>query len=115
MQNCLFTYNRKAVDGNGNEVINVNYLNPLQILSAFWETADNGQRLNVFLVNGKSVVFAETVGKKLITHMEQALRYVMLGNRVTVATPAQQTRQRREPVAAEFVEEQTDLGEANFV
>lgn len=82
MQNALFTYRRK-VKINNEDVFNDNYINPLNVLSFYWQINEDGQKqLSVFLANNYTVTFMEGVGTKFVNHMEDFLR-LMLGSAAT--------------------------------
>lgn len=108
MQNVLFTYRRKISDTQTND----NYINPLNVVSAYWSINDKEKRvLSVFLVNGFNIVFNEAVGERFITHLEDFLRY-HLGGRIQQVTQDQTApntrpqRNKRNLTPAEVVEDE---------
>lgn len=119
MNNCLFVYRRVTRnEQTQEETVHDNFLNPLAVTSFYWDWNDKGAKiLNIFLTNGKTIVFYEAIGKRFVDHMETFLRY-MIG--VVGATPRQTRRDRTErtngprtAIEAEFVEDIQEL-QANF-
>lgn len=112
MKNCLFTYRIRPAGQD--DVVNDNYINPLNVISFYWETRaeDKAKRLNIFLVNGKSMNISEVIGTKFVSHMEDFLRYMLFGPQAMERTefhsnPPQQARpKRRQMENVEIVDEE---------
>lgn len=117
--NCLFQYNRTATRNDGSKVANANFINPLQVISFFWEENQEGyNRLNVFLTN-KTLVFSEEIGKNFVNHMENFLRFMCAPppSAGPVETVQRQQRRSRPSVEAEIITDDIlqNPGEATFV
>lgn len=104
MITALFTYRRRITTKAGEDVFNDNFINPLAVTSMFWEQNEHGQKiLNVFLYNGKTVTFIESVGRRMVQHQEDFLRF-LLGSQIPKTAPVTSFRHRT-PVQVEVVDE----------
>lgn len=108
MTSALFTFTvrgkYKSNDGKIREFANLNFLNPMHIISAYWSEVESGARLlNVFTTGasqnpsgefrpGRTFTFPEKQGQALINHLEDFLRLTM----TTSQTQEPQTNYRRE-------------------
>lgn len=81
MTNCLFYYRRRVKTDDPNDVVlNDNFINPLNILSMYWQTNADGKKiLSVFLANGFTVTLPDSTGQKLVQHTEDFLRFLIGG------------------------------------
>lgn len=119
MQSCLFSYNRTTTDAKGTKVVNQNYLNPMNVISAYWDFNEQGQRRLFVFLPGKSLIFGEDIGKSFVIHMENWLR-LMLPTAPGAAAPVTvqtQTRRSRPQIEAEYVDADVtaENSEAAFV
>lgn len=124
MTSCLFVYRLRVVLPNNVETINDNFINPLNVISMYWETKEDGttKRLNIFLVNGKSMNVSESVGRKFVDHMEDFLRYLIAAPQNPVRNTIRQTGKEQHPRKAldvvEYVDDdqiQSQEGKAEWV
>ena len=110
LQSALFTYRRRVKSASGEEVYNDNFINPLNVISFYWQLDESGNRvLSVFLTNQYTVTFGEKVGERFVNHMEDFLRYML--NAVTAVTTPQGhqhtgPRTARKAIAAEVIDEE---------
>lgn len=121
MTNALFIYRRRVLV-NGEERFNDNFINPLNVVSMFWETNQEGKPiLNIFLnavrstqggTNSYSITFGETLGMKFVNYMEEFLARMIGFGRATVVQSVQpkQERHSRKAVDAEVVVEEDPGG-----
>lgn len=106
----LFTY-RRRVEVNGAEVLNDNFINPLAVISFYWQQNEEKKKvLSVFLANNYSITFVESVGKRFVQHMEDFLRYMIAAGTPKAEYNNNSQHQHREksarrPITAEVVDE----------
>ena len=111
IQSALFTYRVAVQNKEGETIYNDNFINPLAVISAFWQTNPDGKKvLAVFLPNQKTINFGETVGKRFLDHLEDFLRYFIAlpQSRFTKTTGPH----FRRPVEAVIVEEEVPQTES---
>lgn len=119
MTNCLFYYRRRVKTENSEDyVYNDNFLNPLNVISMYWQDTPEGKKqLSVFLANNFTVTLPEQVGLKCVQHMEDFLRYMISA---PVSAPRQhyekqnthnQPRTARRAIEAEIVEEEPQINQ----
>ena len=139
MQSALFTFkvHVKYKDSNGKtqEAVNINYINPTHVISAFWETRESGARLlNVFTNGasqdkegnfhpGRTFTFPERDGERFIQHVEEFHCLLLgAGREVVQPTPSPYRNERpnrersngRRPlniISEEIIEESETQGE----
>jgi hypothetical protein len=110
MTNVLFSWRRPVtVKETGETVLQDNFLNPFQIISAFWEMRGDKKILNVFTLT-YTFTFSEAVGRNLLSHWETALRCLFPMNPSAASVePQEQRRRPRTVIDATLTDD--DLGE----
>jgi len=121
MTTVLFTYRRKFTV-NGVDKYNINYINPLNVVSFFWEENEDGNSmLNVFLnavrtdprsgaTNSYAIRFGKDLGERFVQHMEDFLRYLAAAPQSRVVMPDNNNpnnRRHRRAIEAKVIEEDT--------
>lgn len=113
MNSCLFQYTRNSTDSKGAKAININYLNPYNVISFYWENNEQDQRRLFVFLPGKSLIFGETLGKNLVIHMENWLRLSLPPQTTPVQTVQTQVRRNRPAMDAEVLD--SDILESDNV
>jgi hypothetical protein len=97
----------------GEEVTNENFINPLNVISFYWQEKAEGEKvLSIFLTNQYSVTFSEPVGQRFVEHMEGFLER-MIGFQGPTAGAATRTKHARQAVDA-VIEEGEEAGKATW-
>lgn len=119
MQNVLFTYRRrvKTGEGEGDFTFNDNFVNPLNVISFYWQVSPEGKKiLSVWLVNNYSLTFSEQTGQRFVDHMEDFLRYMLGAKFADIASSHVSQNNRREtprktrtPITTDVVEDEAPV------
>ena len=110
MMNMIFTFRRAGKSQSGETVLQDNYINPFQVISAFWEEREGGKKVLMVFSLTYTFVLPESTGKNFLNHWETALRLITNPTQ-GAGVVAEQPRSERRPrqVMDATVVDDTDL------